>query len=66
MSLTILVATDGTPAAVGALRMALGLQKERECQVHVLGVVEPVPVFDAGFMVALPELELYESRQDAR
>jgi nucleotide-binding universal stress UspA family protein len=28
-------------------------------------VVEPVPIFDAGFMVALPEVELYESRRDA-
>jgi nucleotide-binding universal stress UspA family protein len=65
MSLTILVATDGTPAAMGALRMAQGLQRARACKVHVIGVVEPVPVFDAGFMVALPELELYESRQDA-
>jgi len=45
--------------------MAHCLQKARACKVHVIGVVEPVPVFDAGFMVALPELELYESRQDA-
>jgi nucleotide-binding universal stress UspA family protein len=65
MSRTILVATDGTPAAIGALRLARGLEEEHGCQVEVVGVVEPVPVFDAGFMVALPELELYESRQDA-
>jgi len=65
MSRTILVATDGTPAALGALRLARELENEKSVQVEVLGVVEPVPVFDAGFLVALPEMDLYESRQDA-
>ena len=65
MSRTILVATDGSPASLGALRFAKALAEQKECRVHLLGVVEPVPVFDAGFMVALPEIELYESRQDA-
>ncbi|MGD2122557.1 MAG: universal stress protein [Gemmatimonadota bacterium] len=62
MSRTILVATDGTPAAKGALRFAKALAEESRREVQVLGVVEPVPVFDAGFMVAIPEVELYESR----
>lgn len=65
MSDTILVATDGTPAALGALRLARSMEEEKGVQVQVLGVVEPVPVFDAGFLVALPEMELYESRQEA-
>jgi nucleotide-binding universal stress UspA family protein len=65
MSRTILVATDGTPAALGALRFAEALAGEKKARVHVLAVVEPVPVFDAGFMVALPEMELYESRREA-
>ncbi len=65
MSRTILVTTDGTLAALGALRFAKTLADQKECRVQVLGVVEPVPVFDAGFMVALPEVELYESRRDA-
>lgn len=65
MSRTILVATDGTPAVLGALRLAWLLEDEKGAQVEVLGVVEPVPVFDAGFLVALPEMELYESRQGA-
>ncbi len=65
MSRTILVATDGTPAALGALRLARRLEEEKSAVVEVLGVVEPVPVFDAGFLVALPEMEMYESRQDA-
>jgi nucleotide-binding universal stress UspA family protein len=64
MSRTILVATDGTSAALGALRFAKELSDRNTVQVHVLGVVQPVPVFDAGFMVALPEMELYESRRD--
>lgn len=65
MSRTILVATDGTPAALGALRFAKALAEENGWEVRVLGVVEPVPVFDAGFMVAMPEIELYESRRDS-
>jgi nucleotide-binding universal stress UspA family protein len=65
MKRTILVAADGTPAALGALRYAANLSEEKGHEVHVLGVVEPVPVFDAGFMVAIPEAELYESRRDA-
>jgi nucleotide-binding universal stress UspA family protein len=47
------------------LRFAKSLAEEKDCRIQVLGVVEPVPVFDAGFMVALPEMELYESRRDA-
>jgi len=65
MSRSVLVATDGTPAALGALRFAAELAKGDRCQVEVVGVVEPVPVFDAGFMVALPEVELFESRREA-
>ena len=64
MSRTILVATDGTPASLGALRFAQALWEKKACQVHVLGVVEPVPVFDAGFLVAVPEMDLYGSRQE--
>ena len=65
MNKTILAATDGTPAARGALRFAQALAMEKGWRVHVLGVVEPVPVLDAGFMVALPEMEVYESRREA-
>ena len=65
MTRTILAATDGTPAALGALRFAKALADQEGCRVQVLGIVEPVPVFDAGFMVALPEVELYESRRDS-
>jgi nucleotide-binding universal stress UspA family protein len=64
MSRRIVLATDGAPAAIGALHLALRLAEERDCGVEVVGVVEPLPVFDAGFMVALPEVELYQSRQD--
>jgi nucleotide-binding universal stress UspA family protein len=65
MKRSVLVATDGTPAALGSLRFAKELMAQKGWDAHVLGVVEPVPVFDAGFMVALPEMELYESRRDA-
>ncbi len=65
MTRTILVATDGTPAALGALRLAKELDATPGVQVHVIGVIEPVPVFDAGFMVVLPEMELFDSRRKA-
>jgi nucleotide-binding universal stress UspA family protein len=65
MSRSILVASDGTPAGLGALRLALKLAEERSDAVELLGVVEPVPVFDAGFLVAIPEAEIYEGRQQA-
>jgi nucleotide-binding universal stress UspA family protein len=65
MDRTLLVATDGTSAADGALRLGAEMGRRHGYEVHVLGVVEPVPVFDAGFMVALPEMELYDSRKEA-
>lgn len=61
----ILVATDGTSASRGAMMLARELQTRGGREVEALGIVEPVPVFDAGFMVALPEVELYESRREA-
>ena len=65
MSRTILAASDGTSAALGALRLAHRLEEEKAVRIEVLGIVEPVPVFDAGFLVAVPETELYESRREA-
>ena len=65
MSYTLLVGSDGSPAALGALHLAHKLEARDGCRVEVIGVVEPVPVFDTGFLVALPEMELYESRRDA-
>jgi len=65
MSYTILVGSDGSPAALGALQLARELEARDGCRVEVIGVVEPIPVFDTGFLVALPEMELYESRRDA-
>lgn len=65
MGRTILVASDGTPAALGALRFARAISHQEGCEVEVMGVIEPMPVFDAGFMVAFPESEVYESRAEA-
>ncbi len=65
MSYTILVGSDGSPTALGALHLARELEARDGCRVEIIGVVEPVPVFDTGFLVALPEMELYESRRDA-
>jgi len=62
---TLLVATDGSPSARGSLRLARQLEALRGYRIEILGVVEPLPVFDAGFLVAVPEAELYESRREA-
>jgi len=65
MNRTILVASDGTPASMGALRLARDLATEDSATIELFGVVEPIPVFDAGFLVAIPETDLYEGRQQA-
>ena len=62
MKQTILVATDVTPGSIGALRMAAALQEERGWEVEVIGVVEPIPAFDVGMMVTLPDSGLAEAR----
>jgi len=62
MKSTILVASDGTPGAVGALRMAAALQERDGSRVEVIGVVEPIPAFDVGMMVTIPESGLAEAR----
>ena len=41
---TILVATDGSDAAAAALVAAKLIEAKRVCRVHVLSVVEPVPL----------------------
>jgi len=63
MSRKILVATDGTPAATGALRLAHSMAIHAGAEVEVMGVAAPIPVFDAGFLVAIPEGDLYASRR---
>lgn len=65
MGETLLVATDGSSSAMGALRLAASLARRDRKRVEVVAVVEPVPFFDAGFMVALPEMEVYEARRQA-
>ena len=54
MTSTILVASDGTPGALGALRMAASLQERDGARVEVMGVVEPIPAFDVGMMITIP------------
>lgn len=62
MKTTVLVATDGTPGALGALRMARALEARGDASVRVIGVVEPIPAFDVGMVVTLPDGELSEAR----
>lgn len=63
MSAPILVASDGEAGSLGALRIARKLEERDGRPVEVLGVVAPLPVFDAGFTVSLPEAELVQDRQ---
>jgi nucleotide-binding universal stress UspA family protein len=63
MNGTVLVATDGTPQSLGALRVARRLEERDGRKIIAATVVEPVPVYDTGFMVALPEAELFEARK---
>lgn len=65
MSAPLLVATDGTEAAMGALWAARKLELRRGWRVRALGVVEPVPVFDTGFGGPLPEARVQEDRRGA-
>jgi len=65
MSERLLVATDGSPEAMGALRVARELEAREGASVQVVAVVEPVPVLDAGVMATLPEGVLYTGRQSA-
>jgi nucleotide-binding universal stress UspA family protein len=39
--------------------------EEFQAEVEVVGVVAPVPVFDAGFMISTTDVELYESREES-
>ena len=64
MTSTILVASDGTPGALGALRMAASLQERDGARVEVMGVVEPIPAFDVGMMITIPESGLAEARRE--
>lgn len=65
MKRRILVATDGTSAASGALRLANAMAESLSADVEVMGVLAPVPIFDAGFLVAMPEVEIFESRRES-
>lgn len=56
----ILVATDGTPAALGAVRFAHALAARDGLAVEVVTVYEPPTAvyYDLGFAVTIPEAEL--------
>lgn len=62
---SVILATDGSPAAVGAASFAQRLEHEKGMKVQVVGVVQPLPVFDTGFLVAPPELEIYQQLEEA-
>lgn len=49
MAARILVATDGSPASLGALRMARAFSDRNPgTRVRVVSVLEPLSVYDAG------------------
>lgn len=61
----LLVASDGSDAALGALHVARRLELRDGRRIRVVSVLEPVSVFDTGFGAALPEHEIEESRREA-
>ena len=68
MDTRFLVATDGTPSAEGALRMALELHRRGRGEVEVISVVEPAPspVVPALGEFAAPYFELPDLTLSAR
>ncbi len=56
---TIVVATDGSQAATAAFDAARLIEKKRECTVHVISIVEPVPLIlpMTDVLAVPPELE---------
>jgi nucleotide-binding universal stress UspA family protein len=49
MQHSILVGTHGKPGAAGALRTAAALAPQLQAKVHVITVLEPLPIYDYGF-----------------
>jgi nucleotide-binding universal stress UspA family protein len=45
MSERILVATDGSPDAAGALRLARALEQERGLEIELVAALEPIPLY---------------------
>lgn len=61
--MTLLLATDGSATALGALRVARKMEQRHGWRIRVMSVVEPLPVFDTGFGATLPEAQIYETRR---
>jgi len=59
----ILVATHGGPAVDAALRVANSIAARQNDRVHVLAVLEPLPVFDAGFSPAIVPYDSFDRRR---
>lgn len=60
---SLLAASDGSEAALGALHLARRLAHRDGHTVEVVGVVPPLPVLDSDLGGALPEARIYESRR---
>ncbi|HUO52783.1 MAG TPA: universal stress protein [Gemmatimonadaceae bacterium] len=59
----ILVATNGDPVADAAVRVAGEIAKRQGDAVQVLAVLEPLPVFDAGFSPAIVPYDSFDRRR---
>lgn len=62
----VLVGSDGSGAAEAALDVAAALAAERGAAIEVLTVMEPLPVYEAGYVPALPYGEIEEGRERER
>ena len=63
MKKRILVATHGDPVADAAVRVAGAIAKRQGDSVQVLAVLEPLPVFDAGFAPAIVPYDSFDRRR---
>jgi len=63
MKKRIIVATNGSPTADAALRVAGAIAARQGRRVEVLAVLEPLPVLDAGFAPTVVPFESFDRRR---
>jgi nucleotide-binding universal stress UspA family protein len=63
-TLSIVIATDGSDAAAAAFQAAVLIEQRRHCSIHVLAVLEPLPLIVPGPEAIQIPPEIDEQRAD--